>query len=101
VINLTGYLIVSAVLFAIGFGGIIICRTNLLKILLCLELMLIAAATNFIVFAFNYNDLGGQIFTLFILTVAAAETAIGLALIIVVYRKRGTIAVDEINLLKD
>lgn len=81
-INLSSYLILSGVLFAIGLGGIVANRTNLLKILLCLELMLLAAATNFIVFAVNYHAIQGQIFTLFILTVTAAETAIGLTLII-------------------
>jgi NADH-quinone oxidoreductase subunit K len=62
--------------------------------------MLLAAATNFVVFAFNYHEIGGQIFTLFILTITAAETAIGLALIVTVYRCRKTITVDAINLLK-
>lgn len=96
-LNANYLLILNSTLFVIGLIGTIVNRTNLVKILLCLELMLIAAAANFVVFAAAYNQLTGQIFTLFILTVAAAETAIGLALIIAVYRQQKTIAIEKLN----
>ncbi len=99
-IGLTDYLLLSAVLFAISVAGIIINRKNVITLLMCIELMLLAVNTNFIAFSHFLQDSAGQIFVFFILTVAAAEAAIGLAIIVVLFRNRATIDVEKINQLK-
>ncbi len=99
-IGLAHYLTVASILFTLGVFGIFINRKNVIVILMSIELMLLAVNINLVAFSAFLNDLVGQIFTLFVLTVAAAEAAIGLAIVVVYYRNRGTIAVDEINVLK-
>ncbi len=99
-IGLAHYLTVASILFTLGVFGIFINRKNVIVILMSIELMLLAVNINLVAFSAFLNDLVGQIFTLFVLTVAAAEAAIGLAIVMVYYRNRGTIAVDEINVLK-
>lgn len=99
-IPLSAYLIVGAILFGLSVAGIIINRNNLIILLMCIELMLLAVNTNFIAFSHYLNDIGGQIFVFFILTVAAAEAAIGLAILMVLYRNRKSIYVDDIDSLK-
>jgi len=99
-IELSDYLLLSAVLFAISVAGIIINRKNVITLLMCIELMLLAVNTNFIAFSHFLQDSAGQIFVFFILTVAAAEAAIGLAIIVVLFRNRATIDVEKINQLK-
>ncbi|MDF3055016.1 MAG: dehydrogenase subunit [Gammaproteobacteria bacterium] len=99
-ILLTHYLILSALLFVIGVGGIMINRRNLVVLLMCIELMLLAVNTNLVAFSHYLNDLNGEVLVFFILTVAAAESAIGLALIVALYRNRGTIEVDKLDSLK-
>lgn len=99
-IPLNFYLLIGAVLFGLSFAGIIINRKNIIILLMCLELMLLAVNTNFVAFA-HYKDLiAGEIFVFFILTVAAAEAAIGLAILVLLYRQRGTINVQSMDLLK-
>ena len=99
-ISLEHYLILAAIIFTIGIVGIFLNRKNLIVILMCIELLLLAVNINLVSFSIFLNDLSGQIFTLFILTVAAAEAAIGLAIIVVYYRNAGSIHVEEINSLK-
>jgi NADH-quinone oxidoreductase subunit K len=99
-ISLEHYLILAATIFTIGIIGIFLNRKNLIVILMCIELLLLAVNINFVSFSIFLNDLSGQIFTLFILTVAAAEAAIGLAIIVVYYRNTGSIRVEDINSLK-
>jgi NADH-quinone oxidoreductase subunit K len=99
-IGLSDYLLLSAVLFAISVAGIIINRKNVITLLMCIELMLLAVNTNFIAFSHFLQDSAGQVFVFFILTVAAAEAAIGLAIIVVLFRNRATIDVEQINQLK-
>ena len=99
-IGLTHYLIVAALLFTIGICGIIINRKNIIVILMSVELILLAVNINLVAFSSFLGDLTGQIFALFILTVAAAEAAIGLAILVTYYRNRGSIAVEDINLMK-
>ena len=99
-ISLEHYLILAAIIFTIGIVGIFLNRKNLIVILMCIELLLLAVNINFVSFSIFLNDLNGQIFTLFILTVAAAEAAIGLAIIVVYYRNAGSIRVEDINILK-
>ena len=99
-ISLEHYLILGAIIFTIGIIGIFLNRKNLIVILMCIELLLLAVNINFVSFSIFLNDLNGQIFTLFILTVAAAEAAIGLAIIVVYYRNAGSIRVEDINTLK-
>ena len=99
-ISLEHYLILAAIIFTIGIVGIFLNRKNLIVILMCIELLLLAVNINFVSFSIFLNDLNGQIFTLFILTVAAAEAAIGLAIIVVYYRNAGSIRVEDINSLK-
>jgi NADH-quinone oxidoreductase subunit K len=100
VIGLTHYLIVAALLFTIGVFGIFINRKNVIVILMSVELILLAVNINLVAFSAFLGDLTGQVFALFVLTVAAAEAAIGLAILVVYFRNRGTIAVEEINLMK-
>lgn len=99
-LSLSAYLSVSAMLFGISLAGIILNRKNLILILMCIELMLLAVNTNFIAFSHYLQNNTGEIFVFFILAVAAAETAIGLAILMVLFRKRSTIKVEELNLLK-
>ena len=99
-IGLSHYLTVAAILFTLGIFGIFLNRKNVIVILMSIELMLLAVNINLVAFSYFLDDLTGQIFALFILTVAAAEAAIGLALIVVYFRNRGTIDVAEIDLLK-
>ena len=99
-IGLAHYLTVAAVLFALGFFGIFLNRKNVIIILMSVELMLLAVNINFVAFSVELGDLMGQIFALFVLTVAAAEAAIGLAILVAFFRNRGSIAVEDINLMK-
>ena len=99
-IGIGHYLTLGAVIFTIGVVGIFVNRKNVIVILMSIELILLAVNINLVSFSIFLNDLSGQIFTLFILTVAAAEAAIGLAIIVVYYRNSGTIRVEEIDNLK-
>tara|TARA_B100001123_G_C14793447_1_gene821389 strand:- start:77 stop:388 length:312 start_codon:yes stop_codon:yes gene_type:complete len=99
-ITLENYLTLGAVIFTIGIIGIFLNRKNLIVILMCIELLLLAVNINLVSFSVFLNDISGQIFTLFILTVAAAEAAIGLAIIVVYYRNSGSIRVEDIGNLK-
>ena len=94
------YLILGAALFAIGVVGIVLNRKNMIVLLMSVELMLLAVNTNFVAFSHMLGDTAGQIFVFFILTVAAAEAAIGLAILVIYFRRRGTIAVDDVNRMK-
>jgi len=96
-ITLSDYLIVSAILFTVGIAGIIINRKNIITLLMSIELMLLAVNTNFIAFSRYLDDSMGQVFVFFILTVAAAEAAIGLAILLLVFRNRKTIDVEELD----
>ena len=100
VIGLGHYLTVGAILFALGIFGIFLNRKNVIIILMSIELMLLAVNINFVAFSSFLGDLVGQVFAMFVLTVAAAEAAIGLAILVVYFRNRGTIAVEDINLMK-
>jgi len=99
-IGLGHYLAVAACLFTIGVFGIFLNRKNIIIILMSIELILLAVNINFVAFSSYLGDLVGQIFALFVLTVAAAEAAIGLAILVVYFRNRRTIAVDDVNLMK-
>lgn len=99
-IGLAHYLTLSAILFTIGVFGIFLNRKNVIIILMSIEMILLAVNINLVSFSVYLNDLVGQIFTMFILTVAAAEAAIGLAILVVYFRNRGTIAVEDINMMK-
>ncbi len=99
-IGLGNYLTVAAILFTIGVFGIFLNRRNIIVILMSVELLLLAVNINFVAFSSFLHDLVGQVFALFILTVAAAEAAIGLAILVVYFRNRGTIAVEDVNLMK-
>jgi len=98
-IGLAQYLTVAAVVFTLGVFGIFLNRRNVITILMSLELMLLSVNLNLVAFSVHLGDLTGQIFTLFILTVAAAEAAIGLAILVIYFRNRGSIAVEDINLM--
>ena len=99
-IGLAHYLGVAAILFTIGVFGIFLNRKNVIVILMSVELMLLAVNINLVAFSAHMGDLMGQVFALLVLTVAAAEAAIGLAILVVYFRNRGSIAVDEIDSLK-
>ena len=99
-ITLAHYLILSALIFTIGVFGIFLNRKNVIIILMSIELILLSVNLNFVAFSNYLNDLVGQMFSLFILTVAAAEAAIGLAILVIYFRNRGSIAVDDVNLMK-
>ncbi len=99
-ITMQHYLFVAALLFTIGVFGIFLNRKNVIIILMSIELMLLAVNINFVTFSSYLNDLAGQVFTMFILTVAAAEAAIGLAILVVFFRTKGTIAVEDISTMK-
>src|ERR1700744_5163236 len=99
-VGLNSYLTVAAILFTLGVAGIIVNRKNIIVILMSVELILLAVNINLVAFSAFLGDLTGQVFALFVLTVAAAEAAIGLAILVTYFRNRGTIAVDDINLMK-
>jgi len=99
-LSLSDFLIVASLLFGIGMAGIIINRKNIITLLMSIELILLAVNTNFVAFSYYLNNIAGQVFVFFILTVAAAEAAIGLAIMVVLFRSRGTIEVQEMDLLK-
>jgi NADH-quinone oxidoreductase subunit K len=99
-IGLAHYLTVAAILFTLGVFGIFLNRKNVIVILMSVELMLLAVNINFVAFSTFHGDLVGQVFAMFVLTVAAAEAAIGLAILVVYFRNRGSIEVEDINLMK-
>ena len=99
-IGLEHYLTVAAIMFVTGVFGIFLNRKNVIIILMSIELMLLAVNINFVAFSTHLQDLVGQIFALFVLTVAAAEAAIGLAILVVYFRNRGSIEVEDINMMK-
>jgi NADH-quinone oxidoreductase subunit K len=100
VIGLSHYLVVAAVLFTLGVFGIFINRKNVIVILMSIELILLSVNINLVAFSTHLGDMTGQVFALFVLTVAAAEAAIGLAILVVFFRNRGTIAVEDIHMMK-
>ena len=99
-IGLEHYLIVAATLFVIGIFGVFLNRKNIIILLMSIELMLLAVNINLVAFSAYLGDLTGQVFTLFVLTVAAAEAAIGLAILVCFFRNRGTIDVEDVNVMK-
>jgi NADH-quinone oxidoreductase subunit K len=99
-VPLAHYLTVAAILFTLGIFGIFLNRKNIIIILMSIELMLLAINLNFVAFSAYLGDLAGQVFAMFVLTVAAAEAAIGLAILVVYFRNRGSIEVDDINLMR-
>jgi NADH-quinone oxidoreductase subunit K len=99
-VGLEHYLTVAATLFVIGIFGLFLNRKNVIVLLMSIELMLLAVNINLVAFSSFLNDLVGQVFTLFVLTVAAAEAAIGLAILVSFFRNRGSIAVEDINVMK-
>jgi NADH-quinone oxidoreductase subunit K len=99
-IGIGHYLTVAACLFTLGMLGIFLNRKNVIIILMSIELMLLAVNINFVAFSAQLGDLVGQVFAMFVLTVAAAEAAIGLAILVVYFRNRGTIEVEDINVMK-
>lgn len=99
-IPLSHFLIVAALLFGIGLGGMIINRKNMIVLLMCVELMLLAVNTNFVAFSQYFKQTDGQVFVFFILTVAAAEAAIGLAILVLFFRHKRTINIEELDELK-
>ena len=99
-IPLSYYLVLSAIVFAISFAGVIINRKNIIILLMCIELMLLAVNFNFIAFAGYLKLAVGELFVFFILTVAAAESAIGLAILVLVYRRRDSIGIEDMSILQ-
>jgi len=99
-VGLTPYLTVSAILLVLGVFGIFLNRKNIIIILMSMELILLAGNLNLVAFSSALGDLSGQVFTLFVLTVAAAEAAIGLAIVTVYFRNRGSIQVDDVTMMK-
>lgn len=99
-LSMQEYVIFSAILFSLSLVGIVINRKNVILLLMCVELMLLAVNTNFIAFSYFLHDVAGEVFVFFILTVAAAEAAIGLAIIMLLYRNKNNIDVDQLNELK-
>ncbi len=99
-IGLIHYLVVSAILFTLGTAGIFLNRKNLIVILMAIELILLSVNINLVAFSAYLGDLVGQVFAMFVLTVAAGEAAIGLAILVIYYRGRGTIATDDVNRMK-
>ncbi|MEH6789592.1 NADH-quinone oxidoreductase subunit NuoK [Parasphingorhabdus sp.] len=99
-IGIEHYLVVSAILFVMGMLGIFLNRKNIIIILMAIELILLAVNLNFVAFSAFLGDMTGQVFAMFILTVAAGEAAIGLAILVIYFRQRGTIAVDDVNRMK-
>lgn len=99
-VSLSHYLVLGALLFSISIAGIFLNRKNVIVLLMCIELMLLAVNTNFIAFSFYLQDIAGQVFVFFILTVAAAEAAIGLAILVVLFRNKRTINVEALDEMK-
>jgi len=99
-ITLSHYLLLAGILFSIAVAGIFINRKNVILLLMCIELMLLAVNFNFIAFSQHLGDLGGQVFVFFILTVAAAESAIGLAILVVLFRQRRSINVEDLDAMR-
>ena len=99
-ISLSSYLTLGAILFSISIAGIFLNRKNVVVLLMCIELMLLSANINFIAFSHFLNDVAGQVFVFFILTVAAAEAAIGLAILVTLFRNRSTIDVEQLDAMK-
>ena len=99
-IGLVHYLTVGAILFSLGILGVFLNRKNVIVILMSIELMLLAVNINLVAFSSALGDLVGQVFAIFVLTVAAAEAAVGLAILVVYFRNRGSIAVEDINMMK-
>jgi NADH-quinone oxidoreductase subunit K len=99
-IGLSHYLAVAAILFTLGVLGIFLNRKNVIVILMSVELILLGVNINFVAFSTHLNDIVGQVFALLVLTVAAAEAAIGLAILVVFYRNRGSIAVEDVNVMR-
>ena len=99
-ITLSSYLTLAAILFSISIAGIFLNRKNVVVLLMCIELMLLSANINFVAFSYFLNDVSGQVFVFFILTVAAAEAAIGLAILVTLFRNRHTIDVDQLDAMK-
>lgn len=99
-IGLAHYLTVAAILFTLGVFGIFANKKNIVVVMMCIELMLLSVSINMVAFSAYLQDMVGQVFTMFILTVAAAEAGIGLAIVVVFFRNRGTIEVEDINSLK-
>ncbi|MGH8608142.1 MAG: NADH-quinone oxidoreductase subunit NuoK [Gammaproteobacteria bacterium] len=97
---LSDFLVLGAILFCLSVAGIFLNRKNVIILLMCIELMLLAVNINFLAFSHFSGDIAGQVFVFFILTVAAAETAIGLAILVVLFRNRNTINVDDLNSMK-
>jgi NADH-quinone oxidoreductase subunit K len=99
-IGIFHYLVLSSILFTLGICGIFLNRKNIITILMSIELILLSVNINFVAFSVKLGDLTGQIFAMFILTVAAAEAAIGLAILVIYFRNRGSIAVEDVNVMK-
>jgi NADH-quinone oxidoreductase subunit K len=99
-IGIEHYITVSSILFVLGVLGIFLNRKNIIIILMAIELILLSVNINLVAFSVYLNDLAGQIFAMFVLTVAAGEAAVGLAILVIYFRSRGTIAVDDVNHLK-
>lgn len=97
---LSNFLVLGAIIFSLSVAGIFLNRKNVIILLMCVELMLLAVNMNFIAFSHFSGDIAGQVFVFFILTVAAAETAIGLAILVVLFRSRNTINVDDLDTMK-
>jgi NADH-quinone oxidoreductase subunit K len=100
IVGLTHYLVVAAILFTLGVFGIFLNRKNIILIMMCIELILLSVNINLVAFSAFRADIVGQVFALVILTVAAAEAAIGLAILVVYFRNRGTIAVEDVNMMR-
>lgn len=99
-IGIEHYLVVSSILFVMGMLGIFLNRKNIISILMAIELILLSVNLNLVAFSSFLGDMTGQIFAMFVLTVAAGEAAIGLAILVIYFRQRGTIAVDDVNRMK-
>ena len=99
-VPLSSFLVIGAALFSIGIIGLFLNRKNVITILMCIELMLLAVNINFAAFSHFLGDIGGQIFVFFVLTVAASEVAVGLAILVAYYRQRRSIAIEDINTLQ-
>ena len=99
-IGLSSYLTLGAIMFSISIAGIFLNRKNVVVLLMCIELMLLSANINFVAFSYYLNDISGQVFVFFILTVAAAEAAIGLAILVTLFRNRSTIDVERLDAMK-
>lgn len=99
-ITLSHYLVLGGILFTLSIAGIFINRKNVILLLMCIELMLLAVNMNFVAFSRYLGDLGGQVFVFFILTVAAAEAAIGLAILVLLFRSKQSIDVEDLNVMK-